>query len=297
MSRIVTVDFFRVHMFVPGRTFESLIDAVKAMTGANRNWAVTDDDVIRLHEVDIWGDCIEGEMTRLRMGDVPPKGDLSGSVTDLALEDDEGLGEQTAFLYDPKTRALLIQRSKMGVSSGRLTGYFEYMTRMPTPVIAEPSLRLDAVQRLAEITEVRSFQVNFARVDNPDAFKGLDLGNESFIDVMNEFKSPTADIRISMGRQEGTLPVEKIKKIALHLMQFGKPKGQAAHPNDVTKIDLSGRDDDGNSTGVDLVRDRLFEKVNVQRTTRRVLYPVRRDALREAYDRQVENLAKMYAAT
>jgi hypothetical protein len=118
-------------------TFEQLIEQVDATPpDDNRNLEVGTNPA-RLQVSGVWNQCREGEMVRIRMDTLPRKASLDGALEDLDFGDDEGLGEETAFLYHPPTRILAIQRNRTGVSASSLVWYFKEKGQIDRPIQLE----------------------------------------------------------------------------------------------------------------------------------------------------------------
>src|SRR5580704_9270886 len=103
--------------------FEDLVQLVEESPRDDGRNLEIGPDPARLQESGIWNHCHEGEMVRIRMDMLPRKASLDGALEDLDFEDDEGLGEETAFLYHPPTQVLALQRNRSGVSASGLAWY------------------------------------------------------------------------------------------------------------------------------------------------------------------------------
>jgi hypothetical protein len=164
----LSIDFYRVTMPHGARAFETVVETVSQLAaGAARNLEVSGAP-IRLQESAAWQHCVEGEMVRIRMDMLPRKASLAGDLDDLDLDADEGLGEESAFLYDPRMRVLLIQRNRTGVSASSLAWYFKEKGNLGDPINLEPVLQRGVMQKLARMQAVRRLDITVS---------GLDAGN------------------------------------------------------------------------------------------------------------------------
>ena len=99
MYKDVNFDFYRVEVVNGGQSFEHVVTAVgRSRNDASRNVELPT-GVYRLSRFARVGTRIEGEVIRIRMTDLPVKARLSGEVSDIDLAEDEGVGEQTAFIF------------------------------------------------------------------------------------------------------------------------------------------------------------------------------------------------------
>ena len=104
MFRKLKMDFLKV--VLPDefpRSFESVLNAVNVSPKDDARNAIRNDCPFRLQEARQTGDYWKGEMIRIRMDQLPIKAKLSGDISSIDLEDDEGIGEETAFLYHVPT--------------------------------------------------------------------------------------------------------------------------------------------------------------------------------------------------
>src|SRR5438046_1281762 len=122
MASTVTVDFFRVRIEEQAVTFQKLLTRIIALTALERNLK-TSDGVLRLHALQAVQQSQEGDMTRIRLTDLPARGSLEGELSAIDLDDDEGLAEQAAFLYRPATDILLLQRNRNSVTARSFARY------------------------------------------------------------------------------------------------------------------------------------------------------------------------------
>src|SRR5437667_7373818 len=70
--------------------FETICHNVNNMSGTGRNLDVGG-AVLRLQKLYSEGELIEGDLVRLRMDYLPPKGKRTGELAPLGLLDDEGI--------------------------------------------------------------------------------------------------------------------------------------------------------------------------------------------------------------
>jgi len=241
---------------------------------------------VRLHEAH-HGTSHEGDLIKIRMDEVPVKASLGGLVAPFKLGSDEGVGEQTAFLFHPGVGVLVLQRNRYGVSASALAYYFETLTGVG-PIILEPILQLDALKRLGHMTEVRHFTVRVAGAD-ARVLKDFGVGAREMAKLIGEFGAPNVTIDLSMGYQRGSMLVDQVKAAARRLVGLSSRDGAGA----VTKIVVSGASDTADRTVLDLLNFRMEELVDVPTATRDLRYGQRRTALAEALGRRLTELKQL----
>ena len=169
---LMKIDFYKVIMPEDSKTFHECIeDARKKKDDASRN-VEHGDSFFRLDKASyskkdgVW----QGDMTRIRMSGLPSKANKNGEKADLGLNDDEGIGEDTTFLFCPAISVLALQRNRFGMSSARFAHYFESICNIDGMIDLEPVIGGESLKRLQKIKEVRGVEVRFAGTENPDVF-------------------------------------------------------------------------------------------------------------------------------
>jgi hypothetical protein len=271
--------------------FEAFIASVGALpNNGSRNETVRGCPV-RLQEFTALGRLVEGDLVRIRMDQLPLRAELAGPVSPIDLDDDEGLGEETAFLYDVALRVLAIQRNRTGVSASALMEYCERKAGLRLPIVLTPVLQLDAMQRLMRMQVVRTVEVAFAGPDNGALFRGLDVGLEGLARLQQEMQAPRASFTLSMGHKGGTLALDRAKGLAQALLSNFAPT-----ETPVTKLLLKGCPDGEEMTALDLLQDRMVGLEDVELGgDRRVDYGKRSSALRAAWEKQREALGQQFS--
>lgn len=288
MSKKIKIDFYKVVMHeTAGVTFEAILQQVDALSTKDRVKEV------RFHQIWLSEFCTqpqfcEGDMIRLRMSNVPIKGNLAGNVEEISLAHDEGIGEQTAFLYHIPTKVLALQSNQSGTSASVFAQYFEEMSGINQPIHLDPVLQIDAMERLLNMTSVSNFEVRVAGLENMNSLQNQDLGLKNFISLSETFRAPTVSVKVSVGRKKKkSLDVEEIKHIARNLARMPQPC--------VKKIRISGSTEEEENIYLDLLKDRMRESVDMnQGTNRSVSYLLRQKAMREGWMRRESDLTKMF---
>ena len=290
MATQVKIDFYQVTMPAgAGIPFEGLLRQVDSSSkDETRNVDVRGAPVRLQHaspDKGLW----EGEMLRIRMASLPVKAKLTGTIRRLDFEDDEGIGEETAFLYYPAWRILLLQRNQHGVAASSLARYFDNRGGFADGIVLSPILQSDALARLGQMATFRTLALRVAPLGHPDALKNQGHGLGGMIDLLKEVDAPQVTVSLEMGRQRGSLSVKGVVRMASDLLRRSVDGGM------VEKIEISGRTEDEQTQVFDLLQLRMQEVSDVTPSRdRRVAYPTRQAILRRAWEQRREELRGMY---
>lgn len=289
MTRKLKVDFFKVVLPDDSpHSFEYVLRAVHDSPDDDTRNATRNACPFRLQKAWETGDCWKGEMIRIRMDQLPIKAKLSGDVSSIDLEDDEGIGEETAFLYHVPTKVLTIQRNRFGVSAGIFAWYFEEKSSVES-IKLEPILQKDGLQRLANLKDVRKLSLNIAGVENMTALQGLGQGVESMITLMDQFKSPHLTLTLSMGKRRGSL--EWVKSFAQSFAQYNQQRESSIH-----KFEISGKTEDGEKSVLDLIEFRMVEEIEVELQSGRTISSSEREfVVQKAFSSRRQELLEMFS--
>lgn len=294
----VRVDFYQVVMPDPAHlSFDDVLAKAHGLprNDTSRNRAAPHSQgshQIRLHALQPQQRLWEGDLIRIRMDDLPLKANLVGDTEIIPLDDDEGIGEETAFLYDSKLHVLVLQANRSGVTAGAFAYYFEQVGDVEGPIVLAPVLELDTLDRLRRLGEVRKLTIRFAGLDNVgQIFQGQDAAVQEFTNAAAQFRAPVMEVSLSVGRQRGvSLLVQKAKRAAQQLVRSADQ-----HPNSIERIEISGTSDTGERDVIDLLRDRIREEHEVAADRdRRVDYQRRGSIIRSAYDKRRGELQRMF---
>lgn len=292
MSKKINIDFYKVELPNSGtKSFEVILQEVMQLQIKDR-----------FREIRFYPVCIheaqhnllygwEGNMIRLRMNNLPVKGSKSGRIEDIVFNEDEGIGEQTAFIYNPLTRVLALQSNQAGVSASTFAKYFEEMAAFDEPIGIDPILNPDAMKRLAKVKTVSKFEIRVAGLDNMERFETDDCGVREMIELTNAFQSPTISLNLSVGgKKRDSLSVEPVIRAAQALLGRANQNQQQ-----VKTLRISGCTDEDESVYIDLLKDRMREIIEVNSGKKRNFpYYERKQFLQDAWSRRKQELFSMF---
>ena len=290
-ARKVRFDFYRVTVRDDEMTFDQILSRARGLAAGQARTRTVNGTPVRLQVISQTQAPTTGDMGRIRMTELPPRATLGGRLSDLNLDADEGLGEETAFSYYSGLQVLVVQRNFYGVSAPSLAGYFTAISGKV--VVLEPVIEPGALARLRRITDVRQFDVSVAGIHNPATIAAQERQDPGFIKMANlleEFEAPAVHMHISMEHERGSLSIRRVRSAARRLISLNN-SGEVR----VKKIEVRGTTSDDELLIVDLLKDRMVEEIEVRLNTRRRLpYNARARALVEAYNTREAQLQSLF---
>lgn len=222
----------------------------------------------------------EGDFVKLRMNNLPVKASKDAGVRAIGLKSDEGIGEETAFLYSPKHRVMLLQQNRVGTSYVKAADYFNWFGAGINIVGFSVMMKLDAIERLKKAKSFKSLSVSFSPVNCEKELANSGVAVKHAVDMVNGLGGERLSFTISlMPRKKGTLDKVGIKSVIRKLHDFC-----SGGKHDVTKLQLRAEDEDGASF-IDFIRDRLVCTQEVaEDEERRLSYKTRINILRNAWN-------------
>jgi len=292
MGKQIKIDFYRIQMPPDIGRFESLIQRVNDLPEDDSRTADIKGLKVRLQTCLINNQMITGEMIRIRMDEMPIKVSLDGQIGLIDLDEDEGIGEETAFLYNTRLRILVIQRNVHSVSSHNFIRYFESLGHLDRAINIDPIFQAEAIEKLHRMTMITKFDVTFAGLDR---FDFLDSNKKksvsAIIDVGNQLSAPYITMTASMGHIPGSLNINEIKHFIANISHLFDYRSKP-----IRKLIISGKEvADGQSDVFDLLEYKMVEKADIDLDNdRRLPYQRRIGALNRAWINREVELSMMF---
>lgn len=295
MGKQIKIDFYQV--LLPKNcsfSFQELLKQVitQKISAHERNVAFKD-HYVRLQEVNEKDNQVFiGNMVRIRMNDIPPVVSLrEEKLQDINLESDQGLGEQTFFLYAPKIKILLLHRNFSGVRAGMFARYFETLTGQ-YPIELLPVLQPDILMKLQKMSIIKRFTVKLARPEHGGFYTTGHPGIKRFIDIINDYEAATIEVRLSNGRQKRSLENGIVFDNIRHFLKIRSEKEE-----EVEKLIVAGKETLADKTEVlDLLTHRLFDEISVEQENRRLSSMDCQQKLFEVFRKKEGVLNKIFSA-
>jgi len=152
--------------------FERILEIGRGLPDDESRTIDRPDGPVRLQFARRSVNCWQGELIRIRLGEEPKKANLRGKVEPIAFGEDEGLGEETAFLYDPELQMVAYHEHRGGVSLTNAARYFKAVGKVRS-IDFQPVLRPEVLERVDSMGRVRDFIVHLAGVHGGQHLRGL----------------------------------------------------------------------------------------------------------------------------
>ncbi len=301
--RAINVDFYRVVPLNIALTLESVLNDIHSLPQQQKAKEVLD-KCTYLTKLEQRDEFWQGEIIRIRMADFPVIADRDGNIKEIELEIDQGLGERTAFLFNSNIRVILLQTNAMGVSPSIFLRYLQLCCNSEKNYYAfDPILEEDSVRKLNSFTEIDEFEIHVAGLDNPSLFSKDDNGVDQFVDLYQFFRSPTISLKISKGqRKSSNISVQNIQNLAANWLRKTAETNQLVYnknnkktiPERATVIRITGSTPEENNVYVDLLKNRMREKIRIETRDRHLPYETRIEFLKRAYNKRRDTLLRMF---
>jgi len=236
-----------------------------------------------------------GEMLRIRMHEDLRKASKNGNEEPIQFAPDEGLGENTAFLFHAATRTLAIHEQRGAVPVSALPHYFKTFGEV-RDITFEPMIKPQAMERVRRMPSIYSFDIHLAGIDRADHLDTAGRSAGAVLDMLQVFRAPKASIHIEMpkrrGRHEDRGTLRNVRDAVSGFLRLNRNDQNA-----VTKLIVIGADPDGQreEAAIDLLEDRLVELVPVPLNEgERLTEAHRHDAVRTAWNTHQQGIEQFY---
>jgi len=299
MEKIISIHCYNVFVNPADGAFEDILLRVAGMQDdESRNVSIMSVP-FRLISASRWGHHVEGAISRIRMFDIPPAQSLSGPRQELDLDDNEGLGEETAFLYVPVLKVLLIQFNRNGVGRSAFEQYFSEIGQLRDPLRLAPILGIANMRRLQNLQSVAEVEIQVAALNNLRAFDDAGYSATQLAKISAEHRAGLLTLKMTMGHGGSSLTV---KQVIRTLKEFVGVKAKVAEANvekevpdadPVKTLYVRGQLADGSTDEIHLTDWKLadYQKVDVVR--RSLGSQSRRDALRRSWNKLKDELTTL----
>lgn len=292
MIKTLKFSFYRV--VVPGEdgtVFTDLLSEIARFDGEDRVYE-EGGTPIRLQSFNLRHGLVTGDVARIRMTDIPEKMRLSGETEEIILDDDQGLGETSSFVYHPATGVLAYLRNRSSVSAAGFAHYVEVLNDYPDPIILEPVFEEAAYQRFLRMGHIQRCELKVAAPGNSQIFQDLGLTPREMVNLMGVAPKVTVTCGISMGHTRGRFPFDPVNRLVESIMNR---RTQEAEDTSI-KLEIAGREDvDEERLVIDLFDDHMTEKVEVDLGQgRRITDRHKINAARDAWRSRQNEIQRMF---
>lgn len=291
MKKKLNYDFFQVIMPQDVKiNFGSILSQINSKKG-NERLDSTGEYHIRLHTLTTSAADLLGDIARIRMLDIPPKMKYSGETNELGLDDDEGLGEITSFIYHPATAILLMMRNRNAVSMVGLSRYIENLSGVQGikyKYVARP----EVYKRIQQLVVIKKFDLALSAPGNAKIFDDLGISAGDMVDLMGS--SPHVRLTLSCSTaydRKLSLPKAVVEKVAVKLQKRKYSNDEAI------SLVISGNEENVlQKEVIDLFEDILTDFCYIDLKSERIISESKRhQAIRAIWMKNKDNLMKIFA--
>ncbi|HEY4061196.1 MAG TPA: DUF6731 family protein [Puia sp.] len=205
-----------------------------------------------------------GTFCLVQTRELPQKVKFGEEPEDLFDDDDDevGLGHYTSFFYDSVNDMIGIQSNRNGISANGVAAFFRRNYNIHS-ILFELVINPADLARLDNLTQVHSFEVSIAKLQDAQAF-GKNSKNASFKEFTTIADNTDANVfRLYFGigyQRNDSLSKRNIRK---YLQSIINNQGVS----NVTKIEIRGREgDDDNIEVIDLINNKVKFIVTLPRS-------------------------------
>lgn len=228
-----------------------------------------------------------GHLVRIRMKPLPSRASIKGALSDLELQDDEGLGEHTVFYYDDDTNVLVMSSTQYGVTDATFCQYLASATDLNVSLQYVPDLKgLDDVEGLSRITK---FELSLAGFKNPVKVEGAHGFVEAVFAAQSAMQAPVVSMQFSVGTnwRNSSLNPGLVKRAVKALYN-------STQEIEVRTLKVDGRTTHEERAIIDLMKGKLVAEVAIKGDERRVSMHASASAARVAWELYADTLREMY---
>lgn len=232
-----------------------------------------------------------GDIVQVRMKNLPVIASVDSDTTkDIELEDNQGIGECSAFCFSDQDNILILQRNRLSIGQSLFGPLMRELSGIDVPWELKPIPRNDALERLQGAQEVQRVTVDFARVKPTEISLGGTTGTAQAIKMISEGIVPKMRIEISTGRSADKLSPRSAIAFVNRVSKFVGLDSDIK----VDEIGVKGRDADGELFDI-LVCDFVLSHKGVVSDTqsRRASYAIRKKVVLEGFSACIVDAREM----
>lgn len=292
-SKKVPFDFYRVKMTmggIVGRNFPTALNNVMELPDdETRNCLMPNNHPCRIQTLSRNKNIWIGEIIQIRMTDIPQKASLKGSMEDIDLADDEGIGQGVVFLYNSTYNVLVIQRNKFAVSAVGLAKYMSEKGRCGA-LYLENILSAEAWRRFNEMKTIKKFSIRVSGLEKGDVNAGQGYGVSDIASLVEKVGAPNLQVIASVGHSRGNhLNFGAVKRLVTAAL------GLSRKDEVLDQLEVEGINIEEASDKIDLLSECITANEEVDSDGRRTLsYESRTSAILRAWDTRLAEIAEQF---
>jgi len=287
------VDFFHVEGDEETPPFQQVLEMVMGKSPADATINVSGTPC-RLDQCTKRDPLYQGNLVKIRMEQVPGVASVAeAGITPIELEEHEGIGEQTAFLFDRRTEVLAMQRNRFGVTARVFVRYFGEFLQQPAMLLLHPVLQSGTLRQLQRMNIIRKLKISVAGAETR-IFRDQGFAAKQLAEIQTMFGAPAVEVIVKMGHARGSLATNAVRTAVNGLLRISNAETEA-DKNSIQDLKVHGGADDSDYAWLDLLNNRMYEVVTFSTDSRIVPYDNRREAVRTAWSRRSSERHEMYS--
>jgi len=247
----INIDFFGI--IEPEITLESVFETIQNTPIPDRTKRIGKEYASINHlflDAGYW----LGTIVKIRMNEIPKRANLNGEVDDFVLAENEGVGEEASFIYDPRTRVIAMQYNHYGTKSGAFREYIsKFLVDNPNQFELSPVLTRDALARMAHQNFIKRIEFKFAVPTNTNIFVNPDDSTQALINILRATNGGKISLELQSDSLErnSSLNTNPIRRIIQTLL---------SNREQVSVLKIYGKEEeDERVLPIDLLHDRMVE--------------------------------------
>ena len=203
-------------------------------------------------------DYIFGTFAFTQTENIPPKQNKKSKLTEnLNLEDDDGLGYQTSFIFDKQTNIIAVVSRRPGVNATSIETFFKLNFDLP-PFRFDRITYKSSLDNFLRTTSYRKLKIKIANpteitplLDN----RGLAVGEIS--KLIKEFGANKLSFEVTASTKE-SLPINAVRNVVNNLIRVTT--------GNVETMEVIGNDEDVEEKVFNFISNRISDTINVEIT-------------------------------
>ncbi len=253
------------------------------------------DDYMRIHGWTVNGKDAQGALLRLRVDNNASVARLdSDDLRDLHLEAGEVLTEYYCFRYYAEFKILVVHRNRDAGNYGRLENYLEEMRADCKPAVLSIVPAPDAWLRMDELHTMTVAEVTVRKPVSLAIFEGSGKSAQQIAELTGDTDAPYLTLKFSVGHQRGSLSQGPLKRLLHELKDLGMISA-ATVQGKTAQYATQGYSQQDEMTMIDLVADRLRQRVTIPIRSGRLSIGDIFEALEQAYRMRHSDLYDLFS--
>ena len=203
-------------------------------------------------------DYIFGTFAFTQTENIPPKQNKASKITEnLELEEDDGLGYQTSFIFDKQTNIIAIVNRRPGVNVTSIENFLRLNFDLPVFRFE----RITYKSSLDNFLRTTSFRKLKVKIANPTEITPLldnkGLAVTEFSKLIKEFGANKISFEVTTSVKE-SLPINPVRNMVNNLLRVTT--------GNIQSLEVVGNDEDVEEKVFDFISNRISDSITVEIT-------------------------------